>query len=303
VGLTTFNASNPIRIFISVGLDVQVFQNLARNISDWNRKSQPKIEVVQSLNEATFVVARIVIPEQTRSQAPPAPSGPPLFTSGCPISIPPADYQRCLREESAARAAQRVEVAPVYGYIIEKADSGGLTIIYRYFNFTPLQSTPESGAVLANALFDIVGRSTTVAPPPKPAAAQPSATPELMPPATKPDSTPATIWLYRPKSLTDSSFNPTIYSRGSALAKLEKGQFFALSVPPGTYYFSFTDNPKPGQEAWVTVASGQRAFFKVRYRQIKPVGPDEAAKDFRSLRPIEGSNVRNSGVLAKGPFD
>src|SRR5437773_188157 len=81
---------------------------------------------------------------------------------------------------------------------------------------------------------------------------------------------PATVWLYRTKSSTDSILNPTIYSRDRALAKLEKGRFFALSVPAGTtFYFSWTDKPKRGEEGSITVTSGQHIFIEVRWHQMK----------------------------------
>jgi hypothetical protein len=96
---------------------------------------------------------------------------------------------------------------------------------------------------------------------------------------------------------------PTIYSRGRALAKLAKGQYFSISVPAGTYYFSFNEKSELGKESWVTVIPGQRAFFKVRYTQIKPMGPDEALDDFKNLKPIEPENVRSPDVLTKGPQD
>jgi len=150
----------------------------------------------------------------------------------------------------------------------------------------------------------ISGDKVTASPKPEPMAS----TPKLNP---VPPTPPATIWFYRTKSATDSMLNPTIYSRAGtmklgtprdgALAKLEKGQFFALAVPAGTYYFSFTDKPKAGSEAWITVISGQHAFFKVRYTEIKPVFPYEAAKDFKNLKAIEPQNVRSSDVLIKAP--
>ena len=80
----------------------------------------------------------------------------------------------------------------------------------------------------------------------------------------------ATIWLYRTKSSTDSMLNPTIFARGKELAKLEKGQFFSLTVPAGTHYFSWTDRPKEKEEALVELKPGQMVFLKVRIGKSNP---------------------------------
>jgi hypothetical protein len=116
-----------------------------------------------------------------------------------------------------------------------------------------------------------------------------------------PGSEGGTIWLYRTKSLTDSMLNPTIYSGGEPIAKLEKGQFLSLRLPPGVHYFSWTDKPKRGEEASITVTPGSKTFLKVRYRKIEPIDSKDAAKQFRDLKAIDSKNVLSQRVEAKTP--
>ena len=89
----------------------------------------------------------------------------------------------------------------------------------------------------------------------------------------------AVIYFYRMKSFTDSMLNPTLYTRGRSLVTLEKNRFFALPVPAGTHYFSWSDQPKKDEEAWVRVNSGQMVFFKVRRREITPVSQAVATRE------------------------
>ena len=106
----------------------------------------------------------------------------------------------------------------------------------------------------------------------------------------------AVIYFYRMKSFTDSSLNPTLFTRGRPLVKLEKKRFFALPVPAGTHYFSWSDQPKEGQEARVTVGPGQVGFFKVRWREIKPVSETSATRDMRDLEAVEVKNIFDPSV-------
>ena len=106
----------------------------------------------------------------------------------------------------------------------------------------------------------------------------------------------AVIYFYRMKSFTDSSLNPTLFTRGRPLVKLEKKRFFALPVPAGTHYFSWSDQPKEGQKARVTVGPGQMGFFKVRWREIKPVSETSATRDMRDLEAVEVKNIFDPSV-------
>jgi S1-C subfamily serine protease len=107
----------------------------------------------------------------------------------------------------------------------------------------------------------------------------------------------AVIWFFRTKSMTDSMLNPTIFANGIPLAKIEKGQYFGIIVQPGTHYFSWTDRPKPKEQAYVTVRSGEQFFFSTRYRMIAPADAATWNKELLNLRPIEGKNILHSSVL------
>ncbi len=59
--------SDSLRVHLSVGLDVDVFRNLEREISGWNaEQSRPRLEIVDSALEAEVILARHPIPEATR---------------------------------------------------------------------------------------------------------------------------------------------------------------------------------------------------------------------------------------------
>ena len=113
----------------------------------------------------------------------------------------------------------------------------------------------------------------------------------------------AVIYFYRTKSSTDSMRNPTLYTRGRPLVTLEKKRFFVLTVPAGTHYFSWTDQPKKREEAWVTVDPGQISFFKVRWREIKPVSEASATRDMRNLVAVESKNIYDSDVGRTPPAE
>ncbi len=113
----------------------------------------------------------------------------------------------------------------------------------------------------------------------------------------------AVIYFFRTKSSTDSMLNPTLYTRGRPLVKLKKKRFFALTVPAGTHYFSWTDQPKKREEAWVTVDPGQMYFFKVRWREIKPVSEASATRDMRNLAAVESKNIFDPNVGRTAPAE
>ena len=113
----------------------------------------------------------------------------------------------------------------------------------------------------------------------------------------------AVIYFYRMKSFTDSMRNPTLYTRGRPLVKLEKNRFFALPVPAGTHYFSWSEQPKKGEEAWVTVNPDQMVFFKVRWREIVPVSEASATRDMRNLAAVESKDIFDSTVERTAPAE
>ena len=118
-----------------------------------------------------------------------------------------------------------------------------------------------------------------------------------LPPASAPtkaepnESGMARIWFFRTKSMTDSARNPTIYSQGIPIAKIEKGQFFGIIVEPGTYYFSWTDRPKANEQASVTIKASEQDFFQTRWRSIIPVDTATWNRELPGLKAIEGKNV------------
>ena len=113
----------------------------------------------------------------------------------------------------------------------------------------------------------------------------------------------AVIYFYRMKSFTDSMLNPTLYTRGRSLVTLEKNRFFALPVPAGTHYFSWSDQPKKDEEAWVRVNPGQMVFFKVRRREITPVSEAVATRDMRNLAAVESRNIFDPTVERTAPAE
>jgi hypothetical protein len=111
----------------------------------------------------------------------------------------------------------------------------------------------------------------------------------------KPDST-GVIWFFRTKSITDSVLNPTIYSQGKALAKLEKGEFFRVSAEPGIHYFSWSPHPSRREQAWVNLLAGQEIYFQVKYRSIRPVDSRAGLEEIHGLLPVSAKNVIDSAV-------
>jgi len=81
-------------------------------------------------------------------------------------------------------------------------------------------------------------------------------------------------------------WKPTIYSQGRALGKLAEGRFFGVSVPPGTFYFSFTDKPKPGREGFASVMPGQRVFIELGLNLIENFKTADLYQTYQLGRPI-----------------
>jgi hypothetical protein len=112
----------------------------------------------------------------------------------------------------------------------------------------------------------------------------------------------ATIFFYR--DWEGSSQHVTIYSLfvwGSRpVAALEKGEYFALSVSPGTNAFSWVPAPAKGQSLVLDVTSGQQIFLKVQPSGFSPT-PRTSFQDLHgvaSLRTFDKARVNDEPATA-----
>jgi len=134
----------------------------------------------------------------------------------------------------------------------------------------------------------------------------------------------ATVWVYR--QFSDPFANPYVYSASQRiqvypttannvekLAQLHNGQFFAMSLPPGKYYFSFGYSMvarKGGvpQQVEINLKPGVRVFLKLtrigsNETLLTLVDSDQATEDFKKLKPVDPKDIHNSGVGTTRPFN
>lgn len=127
----------------------------------------------------------------------------------------------------------------------------------------------------------------------------------------------AVIWFYRKSSFNDKCLvpgkcDPEVYLSGhqikdvrtaEKLASLQKDQYFAITVSPGTYHFT-APNWAAG---WFTVAAGARLVVKLGSgfvrKSVQIIPPDEARDDFKELKPVEPKNIFASRVSTISPFN
>src|SRR5688572_10753321 len=109
-----------------------------------------------------------------------------------------------------------------------------------------------------------------------------------------------TIWFYRPADSPEPRNIPTVYENGGItrpLAPLRPGEFFGLSVMPGTYRYSYTRAPARGQYVEVQVSSGEDVFVEFHYREFAIVPPDKGIAALAQMRPISPESASATGLV------
>jgi hypothetical protein len=123
---------------------------------------------------------------------------------------------------------------------------------------------------------------------------------------TSPDNTgdvtsSGTIFFYRSSESRDSNQGVTVYGlfiAGSRrLATLQKGEYFAVKVPPGLRAFSWTVAPARGQQVLMNVSPGENVYNEVRSDGILPTSETRAAGIIDLLRPVDAARVFDNSVV------
>jgi hypothetical protein len=132
-------AGAPLRVFLAMGLDVRVRENLARWIEEWNRKDGARsgrtLAVVAEMAEAQVVLAREVDTDKARTTN---------QTFVMPGTAPP----RSSGTTSPQRTTFTVLQAPVRSYVLAVESKDDLRILWRDVGLGVVEADSSTGRPL-----------------------------------------------------------------------------------------------------------------------------------------------------------
>jgi uncharacterized protein DUF2846 len=70
----------------------------------------------------------------------------------------------------------------------------------------------------------------------------------------------ATVYVYRPKKITGSGLEPSVFVDDTELARMDNGRYFAIKVKPGKHIIRMTDDKKGYA---LDMGPGQTYFFRI----------------------------------------
>ncbi len=140
-------SNDPLKVFIATGLDLGIRGNYLRWIEKWNKSGDSrkfgKVEVIDDLSQADFVLARYTLNEQARTE------------SGSYVT--PSTVWNPATNSTVTRPVARTysyAMVPVFAYILSRTGTDFI-IIYRYSDSTSLGEYRGSGESLWESFRDI----------------------------------------------------------------------------------------------------------------------------------------------------
>jgi hypothetical protein len=130
--------ARPLRLFLAIGLDVRVRENLTRWVEEWNRKEgdkQGRLKVVADLAEAHVVLAREVDTDKARTTN---------QTFVTPGMTPP----RSTGTTSTQRTTFTVLQAPVRSYVLSVVGPDDVRIVWRDVGLGLVEADDSTGRPL-----------------------------------------------------------------------------------------------------------------------------------------------------------
>jgi hypothetical protein len=135
----TLPAGSPLKVYLALGLDVRVRENLSRWIEEWNRKDAAKhgraLELVGELAEAQVVLAREVDADKAR-------------TTSQTFVTPGLDPPRSSGTTRPQRSTYSVLQAPVRTYVLAVESPGELRILWRDVGLGTVEADGSTGRPL-----------------------------------------------------------------------------------------------------------------------------------------------------------
>ncbi|OFV94215.1 MAG: hypothetical protein A3H28_08430 [Acidobacteria bacterium RIFCSPLOWO2_02_FULL_61_28] len=115
------------------------------------------------------------------------------------------------------------------------------------------------------------------------------------------------VYIYRRSSLSDSVLNPTVLCDGFALARLEKGQFFAIELAERIHECWLEGSASSKKALKVVVSSATPMFLRYEksyfgVAQLKAIDAASVKKDWEDLKPIENDAINDPRVGATLPW-
>ncbi|HEX6738288.1 MAG TPA: hypothetical protein VF310_08460, partial [Vicinamibacteria bacterium] len=129
----------PLKVYLALGLDVRVRENLTRWIEEWNKKDGakrgPALALVGELAEAQVVLAREVETEKAR-------------TTTQTFVTPGMDPPRSSGTTRSQRSTFQVLQAPVRTYVLAVAAPGDVRILWRDVGLGTVEADDSTGRPL-----------------------------------------------------------------------------------------------------------------------------------------------------------
>jgi hypothetical protein len=139
---------------------------------------------------------------------------------------------------------------------------------------------------------------------------QPTQTPETKQTTQSPQTDPpagigagkAVVIIYRPGKLVGKALEPSVFSDGVEVARMDNGRYFILLLEPGEHRIHMTQDNK---RVDLKLGAGEVAFVRIRVvmgmmkGRGEPSLADEAdaVKDLKKMEPLGADKIKNTTLV------
>lgn len=117
-----------------------------------------------------------------------------------------------------------------------------------------------------------------------------------------PDTTEATIYVYRPKKMVGGALEPSVFVDEIELARMDNGRYFAFKMKPGKHIVRMTDQKKgyaidmgPGQTYYFRV--GIEAGMWKGHGKLTLDDADRAIEEIKKLKFLGQDKIKASTIV------
>lgn len=108
--------------------------------------------------------------------------------------------------------------------------------------------------------------------------------------------------IYRPGKLVGKALEPSVYSDGVELARMDNGRYFVVLLEPGEHRIHMTQENK---RVDLKLGAGEVAFVRIRISMGMMKGrgepsltnEEDASKDLKKMEPLDADKIKNTTLV------